>query len=293
MNKMKAVVLIIFSLIAFAGNSILSRIALGSGEIDAASFTSIRLLSGIALLLVLNNAFEKNNKKDNKKSKGSWKSSFSLFIYAVTFSYAYIYLDTGTGALVLFASVQVALLLINYYLGFKVCTAEWLGIITAFMGFLYLVWPELSTPSFIGFILMSISGVAWAVYTFLGKSSIYPLRETTYNFLRTLPFVFLLIPFAFDASYFSIKGIYLAVIAGSLTSGVGYAIWYQSLKYISVFEASLLQLLVPAIAAIGGLILVGENLSMRLLLSSIIILGGITVAIVGKHFFGQVVQTKT
>ena len=293
MNKMKAVVLIIFSLVAFAGNSILSRIALGGGEIDAASFTSVRLLSGIALLLVLNRVFEKNIEKDNRKSKGSWKSSFSLFIYAVTFSYAYVYLDTATGALVLFASVQITLLLINYYLGFKVCISEWLGFVTAFMGFLYLVWPNLSTPSLVGFILMSMSGVAWAVYTFLGKSSKYPLRETTYNFLCTLPFVFLLIAFTFNVFHFSIKGIYLAVIAGSLTSGVGYAIWYQSLKYISVLEASLLQLLVPAIAAVGGVILVGENLSTRLLLSSIIILGGITTAIVGKHFFGQAVQTKT
>jgi len=281
---MKIILCTILALFAFAGNSILCRLALGEDTIDAASFTTIRLLSGIIVLAII---LKMTNASRAITSKGSWKASFMLFLYAVTFSFAYISLDTGTGALILFGAVQITMILVGLLAGNKLHYFEWLGVIAAFSGFVYLVMPSLTTPSLIGFILMSVAGVAWGFYTLAGKGSESPLSDTAYNFLRTLPLVIILIVVTNQNASLSQRGILLAVLSGGIASGLGYTIWYIALGGLSSIQAAAVQLLVPVIAAIGGVLFTNEMFSLRLATSSVMILGGITAVILGKHYSEQ------
>jgi len=278
---MKITLLTTLALIAFAGNSILCRLALGGNTIDASSFTCIRLLAGIVVLLLISMSMQP---KQSMAAKGSWKASIMLFLYAATFSFAYVSLDTGTGALILFAAVQITMILLGVLAGNKLYAAEWLGITVAFAGFVYLVLPGVAAPSLLGFMLMSVSGVAWGLYTLMGKTSQNPLRDTTYNFVRTLPFVIVLLIATMHNATLSWQGIMLAALAGGITSGIGYTIWYIALGGLTSVQAAVLQLLVPVLAALGGVVFAEEGLSMRLILSSTIILGGILTVILGKHF---------
>lgn len=279
---MKVAFYTILALFAFAGNSVLCRLALGENAIDAASFTSIRLLSGIAVLAVILKITQSNV---IAAPKGSWKSSFILFVYAVTFSYAYISLETGTGALILFACVQITMVLFGVFSGHKLHHTELLGLLISFMGVFYLVMPGLATPSTTGFILMSIAGVSWGLYTLEGKSSKNPLSDTTYNFLRTLPFVAILIAFTVKTSTLTQTGILLAILSGGIASGIGYTIWYMALSEISNIQAAVVQLFVPVIATVGGILFADEILSVRLMLSSVTILGGILIVILRKQHY--------
>ncbi|WP_448217274.1 DMT family transporter [Endozoicomonas sp. 2B-B] len=287
---MKTILLTSLALIAFAGNSILCRLALGDNEIDAVSFTWIRLLSGVLVLLLI---LKLSRFNCVSTSKGSWKASFMLFLYAIAFSFAYLSLNTGTGALILFASVQITIIVAELVTGKKLLPVEWLGAFIAFLGFVYLVIPGLSTPSLTGFILMTFSGVAWGFYTLAGRSSQNPLADTTYNFVRTLPFVLILGLVSIQESRLSTEGVILAVVSGGVTSGIGYMIWYIALAGLSGTQSAVVQLLVPVIAAIGGVLFTNETLSMRLVLSSLMILGGILTLISGKHFFVQRANNQT
>jgi drug/metabolite transporter (DMT)-like permease len=225
----------------------------------------------------------KNSSEPFVGSKGSWKAGLYLFVYAITFSFAYVTLETGLGALILFGSVQITLISISLLTGNRLGVLEWVGVLIAFSGFSYLVLPTLSTPSVVGFILMAFSGVAWGLYTQIGRGSTNPLSDTTYNFLRTLPWVILLVALAFPFMTLTFKGFVLAVLSGSLTSGIGYTIWYGALRGLSSIQAAVVQLLVPAIAAIGGVLFANELISMRLVISSTLVLGGILLVILGKH----------
>lgn len=252
--------------------------ALGNESIDAASFTIVRLLSGaITLLLILSLTSNKDS-----KSKGSWQASFMLFVYAITFSYAYISLDTGTGALILFGSVQITMILFSLFSGNKLHFTEWLGVSIAFTGFVYLVLPNVSTPSATGFILMTCSGIAWGIYTLKGRGTNNPLADTTYNFLRTIPFIVVVAALSIDSTSYSSTGILLAVLSGSIASGMGYTIWYIALKGLTTTQAAVVQLSVPVIAALGGVIFVAEAITLRLSISGLLILGGILLVVLGK-----------
>jgi len=281
---MKIALCTTLALLAFAGNSILCRLALGDGAIDAASFTGIRLLSGIIVLAVI---LKITPTSGVSTSKGSWKASFMLFLYAITFSFAYISLETGVGALILFGSVQITMILVGLFSGNKLHYSEWLGVIVAFSGFVYLVLPDLTTPSLIGFILMSVAGVAWGFYTLAGKGTKNPLSDTAYNFIRTLPLVLILTAITFQYAVLSQKGILLAVLSGGIASGVGYTIWYIALGGLSTIQAAVLQLLVPVIATIGGVFFANEIFTLRLALSSLMVLGGIMAMIIGRYYSGQ------
>jgi len=282
------------ALIALAGNSVLCRLALGNDIIDAASFTIIRLVSGIAvliLILFINKGlhFSRGSPANiltvtDKKSAGSWLASLMLFIYAITFSYAYISLDTGTGALILFGAVQISMIMMGLLSGNKLHYSEWLGVGTAFIGLVYLVIPSLSTPSITGFILMAISGTAWAVYSLLGRASTNPIDDTAYNFLRTLPFIFILALFTYEQLEITPQGLWLAVISGAITSGIGYVLWYIALRGLSVTQAAVIQLSVPILAALGGILFVNELVSLRFIISSTLVLGGILIVVTGRYF---------
>lgn len=280
----KTILLTVLALLAFAGNSVLCRLALNDNIIDAASFTSIRLFSGaIFLLLLISINAHKSPKKIINIKAGSWLSAFFLFIYAGAFSYAYISLDTGTGALILFGSVQVTMILSDIFKGKKLILTEWLGLIIAFIGLIILLMPSASAPSLTGFLLMAISGIAWGFYTLAGRGSKTPLVDTTNNFLRTLPFIGLLMLLTLSHIELSNEGILLAVMSGTVTSGLGYAIWYSALSGLTVKHAAIIQLSVPVIAAIGGVIFSNETINIELITSSFLVLGGVLTVIMGKQ----------
>ena len=292
--------LTIAALIAFAANSILCRIALGTGLIDPAGFTIVRLLSAsitLYCLFMFKQALQIKNSKaisssntnninlnaeNNVASKGSWLGSMCLFVYAITFSYAYLNLDTGTGALILFGAVQIFMICYSALKGHVLLKIEWLGLAIAFFGFVYLIYPKIHTPSITGLLLMTISGVAWAGYTIIGKQSRAPLQDTSYNFFRTIPFVLILTIFTINTAAYSLDGIWLAVASGAIMSGLGYAIWYAALKHLTATQAGVLQLSVPIIAALGGVLFMQEQLSMRLIVSLLLVLGGIALVLLGK-----------
>ena len=284
-NTLKTMIFTSVALFAFAGNSVLCRLALGGAVIDAPSFTAIRLLSGIVVLVAL---LALTTDKQKPVSKGSWLASILLFVYAITFSFAYISLDTGVGALILFGTVQLTMILASVVSGSKLHLAEWLGISIAFSGFVYLIIPNLTTPSFTGFFLMVISGIAWGGYTLKGRGSINPISDTAYNFIRTIPFVILLIILFFRDAHLSSFGILLAILSGAIASGIGYVVWYIALSNLSIIQASVVQLFVPIIAAIGGIFFINEIISLRLVFSSVMVLGGILLVILGSNYFVKV-----
>jgi drug/metabolite transporter (DMT)-like permease len=274
----------ILAMIAFAANSVLCRLALGENSIDAAGFTSIRLISGALVLYIILIAGSKNNKTN---SKGSWLSALMLFIYAAAFSFAYISLDTGTGALILFGAVQLSMVIISLFSDHRMHLSEWLGMIISFSGFVFLVLPGVSAPSLSGFILMSLAGIAWGIYTLRGRETSDPKSDTTYNFLRTLPFIIVFVIITSDNLSLSSRGVWLAVLSGGITSGIGYVIWYMALRGLSTTIAAVVQLSVPLIAAIGGVMFVSEEISVRLILSTILILGGIFIVIFSRNHFAR------
>jgi len=277
---MKTIFYTSFALVCFALNSLLCRLALGAEAIDAASFTTVRLISGAIALLIINLFF---GKKELQTKSSNWVSAFFLFAYAVCFSFAYLNLTTGTGALILFGSVQTTMITLALVSGERPRILEWIGLILALSGLIYLVFPSLSAPPLASSVLMTTAGIAWGFYTLRGKGSTNPLAETTGNFVRAVPFVILVsLPFL-SQIHLSQKGIVLAVLSGAVASGIGYSVWYSVLKFHTATRAAILQLSVPALAGIGGVIILSEVVSRRLLFSTILILGGIGLAILGKQ----------
>ncbi|WP_462171903.1 DMT family transporter [Pseudoalteromonas xiamenensis] len=280
----KTIFMTSIALIAFAGNSILCRLALQGSEIDAASFTVIRLFSGSVMLVFLV-AFMKSQKHEVKEKSGlkQWLPPLMLFTYATSFSYAYLSLETGIGALILFAFVQLGMLGLSIYYGERLAKTEWIGIAFAFGGLTYLLLPGASSPSIFGTTLMAISGLAWAVYTYVGKGVQNPLRQTSFNFVYTLPFVIGLAVAAFGTLSVTSQGAIYAILSGAVTSGLGYAIWYAALRNLSSSVAASLQLLVPILAALGGVLFAEEVLTLRLVVAGLMILGGIGLVIFGRN----------
>jgi len=287
---LKTFILTFFALLAFAGNSVLCRMALssnamGTTSIDANSFTIIRLLSGALVLgaLLLINKVSLNTllKPDGKQV---FLRAAYLFIYAAFFSYAYILLDTAAGALLLFASVQITMLSVQFISQKKPSNQELSGLLLAFMGFVYWMLPSSQSPSYLGAALMIISGIAWAAYTLAGKGSKHAQLDTAQNFIYSLPFLIFLLPvyFIFEPINLSEKGIVLAVLSGAITSGLGYWIWYQVLPKLSISSAAVLQLSVPLIAAGGGILWNHESITASFIMACSFILLGIYLVISSK-----------
>ena len=278
----------ILALTAFAANSVLCRMALGSGAVDAASFTIIRLVSGSLMLIALmffTAMYRQRNDQDRKdnKDRGSWFSAFMLFIYATGFSFSYLSLDTATGALVLFTAVQVTMITNTIILGYRLKVAEWFGLIIAFMGFVLLILPGIQSPPMMGTMLMVLAGVSWGLYSIRGHGSVNALFDTGYNFIRSLAFIIPILMFGFRSFEFTNEGILLALASGAITSGLGYTIWYVAIKGLSSVQAGVLQLLVPAITALGGVVFLAEPITYRLSISMSLITGGVLLVILNKR----------
>jgi len=276
------------ALIAFAANSVLCRLALDVYQMDAGGFTVIRLLSGaLVLFTIIHIRHRQQRNQIHFQFTKNWFAACMLFTYATAFSFAYITLDTGVGALILFGSVQITMITYSIYTGNRLSIIEWVGLSMAFAGFIYLIYPDLSSPSAIGFLLMSISGIAWGFYTIQGKYTKTALFDTAQNFIKTLPFIAILALITLPQAQLNLQGILLALLSGGIASGIGYAIWYMALTGLSNSQAAVVQLAVPVIAAIGGAVFVSEEMTLRLIASVTMVLGGILTVILARYFMQQ------
>ena len=279
-SRFKIILFTTLALVAFAANSILCRFALGGALIDAASFTSIRICSG-ALLLGIIYLFAKRNTK-NISYRNKWIMPVMLTIYALFFSYAYVSLSTGTGALILFGAVQATMIISGWIKGERMNVIQFAGLFLAIIGLVYLVFPGLSAPSPLGAFLMAIAGIAWGVYSLLGRQAEDPVLTTAFNFIYSIPIVLVAGFLVSTPVTVTSKGVLAAVMSGTLASGTGYVIWYAALKGLSSTRAAIVQLTVPVIAAIGGILLLSEDFSARFFIASIIILSGVGLALCKK-----------
>lgn len=276
---MRALVLTTLAMLAFAGNSLLCRAALReSGGIDPAAFTAVRLAAGALVLLLVVSL----RRGGGARGGGNWPSAAMLFAYAACFSFAYLSLDAGTGALILFGFVQATMILHALAHGERPGPAEWAGWGLAAGGLVLLLAPGAAAPGRNGALLMAAAGVAWGGYSLLGKRAGRPLAATAGNFGRALAFLPLLAVAGIGLPDLSRTGWLFAIISGALTSGVGYVLWYAAVAALSSMQAALVQLSVPAIAAAGGVLLLGETPTFRLVASGALILGGICLALAQK-----------
>ena len=262
------------ALLCFATNSILCRLALGGHLIDPASFTCIRVASGVAVLWAVRSA-----RRGGGAPARGWIAPAMLFLYAAGFSFAYTSLGAGTGALILFGAVQSTMLVAALRAGERFRRLEALGLALAVAGLLALLVPGWSAPAPLGWALMTLAGVAWGVYSLVGRGSSDPLADTAQNFVLALPPAVVMTALAWPHHHATMRGVELAAASGALTSGLGYVVWYQALRRLAAIRAATVQLAVPAIAATGGVVFLGEQLTARLMLCGAMILGGVAVAI--------------
>ena len=265
---------VVFTLVCFAANSIFGRLALKTTNIDPATYTAMRMASASAMLWVLLALQQKS-----KTIGGSWLGGLALFAYAAFFSLSYLNIATGTGALILFGSVQISMIGVSLSRGERLSAPQWLGLALAFVGLVVLVLPGLEAPPLGAAALMASAGLAWGIYTLLGAGSSDPLSATAGNFTRTLPMSALFLIFASHSLTPDGWGLFYATLSGAITSALGYATWYSVLPKLKGTQAATLQLSVPTLASVGGILFLGEDLNLRLIAASAAILSGIGLVI--------------
>jgi drug/metabolite transporter (DMT)-like permease len=276
MTRVSALAWTALAMLAFAANSLLCRLALHRTGIDPASFTALRLASGALVLWLLLRA-----RRAAPIAAGSWISALALFAYAAAFSFAYVDLSAATGALLLFAAVQATMIGAGLRRGERLSLAQWSGLLVALAGLVVLLLPGATAPSPRGASAMLLAGVAWGIYSLRGRGASDAIAATSDNFLRATPFALALLPFAFAWLRWDTTGAYYALASGALASGLGYVLWYRALPQLRAIEAASVQLSVPVIAAMGGVLLLGETLSLRGVAAGAAILGGIALVIGG------------
>jgi drug/metabolite transporter (DMT)-like permease len=278
MSRTRTFCITLLAMIAFAGNSLLCRLALKHTAIDPASFTSIRIASGaFALWLILRlraGAFT---------PAGSWPSALALFVYAAGFSFAYLSLPAATGALLLFGAVQATMIGYGIWSGERLGARQSTGLACAFCGLAILLLPGISAPPLPGSLMMLVAGIAWGIYSLRGKGAGNPTGVTAGNFLRAVPMAALLSAATVHLSSMDRSGFCYAIASGALASGVGYAMWYTALRGLKATSAATVQLSVPVLAALGGIVFLGEAVTLRLAIASAAILGGIALVIVERR----------
>ena len=277
MSKLRLVCLTMLAMLAFAGNSLLCRAALERTDIDAASFTTIRLLSGAVMLWMIVRL-----RAPAAAGAGNWFSAFALFAYAAGFSFAYLSLSAATGALLLFAAVQATMVGHGLWRGERLMPLRWTGLMLAMCGLVLLLSPGLAAPPLQAAAMMLCAGIAWGVYSLRGKGKGDPLRVTAGNFLRAVAFSTVLSLSMSDRTVWDASGVGYAIVSGGLTSGLGYAVWYTALPALKANQAATIQLSVPLIAAFGAVLLLGEPATVRLVLASVAIVGGIALTVLRR-----------
>jgi drug/metabolite transporter (DMT)-like permease len=297
----RILMLTLLAMIAFASNSLLCRAVLKESSIDPATFTFLRIFSGaVALWLIMSvrkrMIVEKTTSPLVETGSGSslvarhvlfrygnWISASALFVYAAGFSFAYVSLSAGTGALLLFGAVQATMILWGLHKGERLSMIQIVGFILAVIGFVALVFPGLSAPPLAGSILMLGAGVAWGVYSLRGKGERNAASVTAGNFVRAVPFATALIVVFAPWTHADLAGIAYAIISGAVTSGLGYVVWYTALSGLKAASAATVQLSVPVLAATGGILLLSEPITLRYLLASVAVLGGIALVVATPH----------
>lgn len=272
------VLLTAVAMVAFAANSLLCRLALGQGLIDAATFSTVRVIAGAVILglMVL------PRWRTRGRPRADWRSAAMLFTYMVFFSFAYLSLSAGTGALILFGAVQLTMFMVALRRGEAFSALSWAGLALAILGLVYLVSPGVTAPDLSGAVMMAIAGIAWGSYSLLGRGCADPLEATAGNFILTVPLV-VVVSLVFAGDFNSTPtGVALAVASGAIASGLGYAIWYAALRGLTATVAATVQLSVPVIAAFGGVILLSEPVTLRLVLASAATLGGVAIVLVRR-----------
>ena len=276
--KTRVFTLTLLAMIAFASNSLLCRAALKETSIDAASFTFVRIFSGAAALwLIL------TTRRTTSQSSGNWISALALFAYAAAFSFAYNTLSAGTGALLLFGAVQATMILWGFRKGERLRAIQIAGLLVAVIGLIVLVFPGLSAPPLMGSVLMLSAGLAWGVYSLRGKTAGDPIAATSGNFLRAVPFAALVSIVMIRQARLDSLGVVYAFISGAITSGLGYVIWYAALGGLKAASAATVQLSVPVLAATGGILLLGEPITLRYVIASVAVIGGIFLVVTEKR----------
>lgn len=276
-STLRILLLTVLAMLAFAANSVLCRLALKETEIDAASFTAIRLASGALLLAMLLGL-----RGLRRLGQGSWGGACALFVYALAFSFAYVALDTGTGALLLFGAVQLSMLLYGLLQGERLPAPAIAGLLLAGAGLVVLLLPGVSAPPLTSAFLMILAGIAWGAYSLLGRGASDPLAATAGNFIRAVPLALIASLVFAPALEWDRAGFGYAVLSGAIASGCGYAIWYAALPGLSSMQASSVQLSVPVLAALAGVAVLDEGLSWRMVLAGCAVLGGIAL-VLGKR----------
>jgi drug/metabolite transporter (DMT)-like permease len=294
-------ILTLVAMIAFAGNSLLCRLALKHTGIDAASFTFIRIFSGAAALWLIINIRRRVmvdrtasllvdisssslvTRHSSLRHAGNWFSALALFAYAAAFSFAYKSLFAGTGALLLFGAVQATMILWGLSKGERLGAIQIIGVAIAVIGLVILLFPGLSAPPLDGAILMLGAGVAWGIYSLRGKREKNPTSATAGNFLRAVPFAAVVSIILSPWTHLDSLGVSYAIISGAITSGLGYVIWYSVLPALKATSAATVQLSVPVLAATGGILLLDEPITLRYFLASITVLGGIALVVIEKQ----------
>ncbi len=274
MSRASTLSLTALAMLAFAGNSLLCRVALKDTGIDAASFTAVRLVSGALMLWLI-----VRWRGGRAQAAGSWPSSAALFAYAAAFSFAYISLTAATGALLLFGAVQATMIGYGLWRGERLHAIQLVGLVLALGGLVGLLLPGVAAPPLGGALLMLLAGIAWGIYSLRGAGGLDPTTVTAGNFLRAAPLGLLLGLLALPWIALDAGGIAYAISSGALASGLGYAIWYTALRGLRATSAATVQLSVPVITAVGGVLLLGEAPSLRLVVASVAVLGGIALVI--------------
>jgi len=272
--KANTMILTVAAMIAFAANSVLCRLALGAGLIDAASFATVRTVAGAAMLgaiLLL--------RRNRARARANWPSVLTLYLYMVFFAFAYRSLSAGTGALILFGAVQLTMFVVALRSGEHFSALSWAGLLLASAGLVYLVSPGVTAPDPAGAALMVVAGVAWGFYSLVGRTAADPTDATAYNFIYAVPLVIATSVVFVAHIEIAPAGVAYAVASGALASGIGYAVWYAALKGLSGTSAATVQLSVPVIAAIGGVLLLSEPVTLRLVVASLATLGGVALVL--------------
>ncbi|SAL22909.1 DMT family transporter [Caballeronia humi] len=280
MPRTRTALLTTIAMFAFAGNSLLCRLALKGTAIDPSTFTLVRIVSAALVLWLI-----RRTRGVGGGLGGNWASALALFVYAAGFSLAYVRLAAGTGALLLFGAVQATMIGYGVVHGERMRVRQWMGLLIALAGLVWLVLPRavsaLSTPVGASMLMLG-AGAAWGVYSLRGRSAVDPVATTAGNFLRAVPFAVALSVATIGSVSLDGAGLAYAIVSGAVTSGAGYIVWYAALKQLKASSAASVQLSVPVITAAGGIVLLGEPLTVRLLVGSAAILGGVALVIAGR-----------
>ena len=277
-SELRTLTLTGVAMLALAANPLLCRMALGAGHIDAASFTSIRVVAGAAMLWLL----MAWTRRRGERRPVDWRAVVTLFGYMIFFSFAYLSISVGTGALILFGAVLLTMFAVALKSGERFRPLSWAGLVLAIFGLVYLVSPGVTAPEPVGATLMAVAGVAWGLYSLLGRGEADPLGTTAVNFLYAVPLAVAVNLVFWNDAHTSWHGVGLAALSGAIASGLGYALWYAVLAGMPATRAATAQLSVPVIAALGGVVLLAEPLTFRLVVSSIATLGGIAIVLMQR-----------